>query len=189
MSRSAYCAGCGRWTRVTASPSGRMLCAACAGEPSVVSAGIEPAEPNRSSRPPPKGRRSTSSLLGLALFVAIGVGAAQFLRHPPAGSVAAEPPLGEAVQPARPLTIALSDADYPPAAQRAGEQGTVRVRLIIRASGSVERCLVGESSGSPALDAATCAGLKRGTFSPALGGDGQPVRSEINLPITWRLPE
>lgn len=133
-------------------------------------------------------RRGSLSILGLGLFVAAIVGAILFARNPPAGSVASEPPLAAAVQPARVLTSGLADAPYPADALRAGEEGTVVLRLTIKANGSVEQCLVRQSSGSSSLDSASCAGLRDSTFAPALGADGGAVRSELDVPIAWERP-
>ena len=133
-------------------------------------------------------RSGTLSILGFGLFLLLIAGVVLFVRHPPAGSVASEPPLAAAVQPARLLESGLVDAPYPAEPLRAREEGTAVLRLTIKADGSLERCLVRRSSGSEALDRAGCEGLRRSRFAPGLGADGRPVRSELDVPIAWRLP-
>lgn len=79
---------------------------------------------------------------------------------------------------------------YPPAAMRAGEQGRVVARLAIGADGRVSACTVDQSSGSAALDEATCRiASGRMTFAPARDDRGQAVASSYTLPIRWVLPQ
>lgn len=184
MSRSAHCTRCGQWRSIAASANGPMLCAACRTDPADPGIGLEGAVP----RTPPK-RRATSSLLGPLFFLAVMIGAVAFVRHPPAGSVAAAPPLVQVTEAPRLLTSGLGTADYPPAAIRAGEQGTTTARLTIGTDGRVERCAVRRSSGSRSLDVASCAGLKRSTFRPGRSAGGRLARVDLDLPIAWRLPE
>ncbi len=182
MSRSAHCTGCGQWHPVEPSADGAMLCAACRPDPPVpedVTAGA----PRRVRR------RTTSSLIGPLLFLAVMIGAGAFVRHPPAGSIAAAPPLVQVTEPPRLLTSGLGADDYPPAAIRAGEEGTTTVRLTIGTDGTVERCAVRRSSGSASLDTASCAGFKRSTFRPGRSAGGRLARVDLGLPIAWRLPE
>ncbi|RHW17909.1 energy transducer TonB [Sphingomonas gilva] len=81
--------------------------------------------------------------------------------------------------------------DYPPDAQRRGEEGTVRVRLSIDTRGRVSDCTVTSSSGSSSLDEKTCQlARRRGRFQPALDAAGNPIASTYNMPgVTWRLEE
>jgi protein TonB len=83
----------------------------------------------------------------------------------------------------------INPEDYPASAQRAEEQGTVRVRLDVGANGRVTSCTVSSSSGSSALDAATCRILRsRARFTPARDSNGNPAPDTITSPpITWRL--
>ena len=76
---------------------------------------------------------------------------------------------------------------YPSASTRAGDEGTVIVRVVIGTDGRVERATVARSSGHPRLDAAAIAqALARWRFIPALS-DGRAVESERELPVTFRL--
>jgi protein TonB len=85
----------------------------------------------------------------------------------------------------------FSDEDYPDTALRAEEQGTVRVSIVVGASGRATDCSVTSSSGSPALDRATCTIIRsRARFTPATDETGSPVSSTISSPpIVWRLPK
>ena len=83
----------------------------------------------------------------------------------------------------------FSQDDYPPSAMRNEEQGTVRARLSIDASGRVTNCSVTQSSGSSALDSTTCRILqRRARFTPARDNQGQPIADTYTTPpIRWQL--
>ena len=90
---------------------------------------------------------------------------------------------------AREISGGITADDYPAAALRAEQQGTVRVRYDIGVDGRVAACTVMASSGSAALDSATCQLLtRRYRYRPATRG-GVPVASSMTRRITWRLPE
>lgn len=90
---------------------------------------------------------------------------------------------------AREVSGGISADDYPAAAIRAGQQGTVRVRYEVGVGGRVTDCTVMASSGSAALDSATCSLIvRRYRYRPATRG-GIPVASSMTRRITWRLPE
>ena len=79
--------------------------------------------------------------------------------------------------------------DYPAVAQRNGEEGTAQARLTVGPTGRVTRCDIIRSSGSRALDDATCSVLdKRARFTPARDSSGNAVVSTVvTPPITWKL--
>jgi protein TonB len=97
------------------------------------------------------------------------------------------------VEPARAranLASYVSDADYPAEAIRREEQGVTRFRLTVSPDGRVSDCAVTGSSGSSALDAATCRLMKsRARFSPARDSDGKPTADTVANAIKWVLPE
>jgi periplasmic protein TonB len=97
------------------------------------------------------------------------------------------------VEPARAranLASYVSDEDYPSSAIRNEEQGTTRFRLGVGADGRVTECTVTRSSGSSALDAATCRLMKsRARFSPARDSGGRPVSDSVASGIRWVLPD
>lgn len=88
------------------------------------------------------------------------------------------------------LNSYFSTNDYPMAAVRNHEEGTVRFWLEINAAGRVSDCHIIQSSGSRALDEATCRILReRGRYAPARNMRGQPIASfDGDYAVTWRLP-
>lgn len=89
----------------------------------------------------------------------------------------------------KPLVAYFSHSDYPDAAIRKGEAGSVLARITIGTTGAVEGCTVIESSHSEILDRTTCAAImKRVRYKPALSAAGQPVRALDAIRIWWRLP-
>lgn len=84
----------------------------------------------------------------------------------------------------------LSSDDYPAAALRAEEQGTVAVWLDIGTDGRVTGCTISSSSGSASLDAATCRIFRsRGRFRPARNPAGEAVPGAVRERIRWALPD
>jgi TonB family protein len=87
------------------------------------------------------------------------------------------------------LASYFSQDDYPPAALRANEQGTVVFRLSVGADGRVFRCEVTRSSGSASLDEATCRILiVRARYTPARDREGRPTADIVPGRVTWTLP-
>jgi periplasmic protein TonB len=103
------------------------------------------------------------------------------------------PPAPRTVEPARAhanLSSYVSDADYPDAALRSEEQGATRFRLIVGTDGRVTGCTVVGSSGSSALDSATCRLMKsRARFTPARDSSGNPTTDSVASTIRWVLPD
>ena len=103
------------------------------------------------------------------------------------------PPEPKKVEPARAranLGSYVSDADYPAEAIRREEQGVTRFRLTVSPDGRVSDCAVTGSSGSSALDAATCRLMRsRARFSPARDSDGHPTSDTVANAIKWVLPD
>lgn len=112
---------------------------------------------------------------------------------PPRKPDIAEPPKARKVEPARAranLASYVSDEDYPTSAVRNEEQGTTRFRLGVSADGRVTECTVTRSSGSSALDSATCKLMKqRAKFTPARDSDGHLTSDSVTSAIRWVLPE
>ena len=75
---------------------------------------------------------------------------------------------------------------YPVAARRAGEQGTVTLRVQVSPDGLASRVAVEKSSGSPHLDAAALEAVKAWRFTPARRG-ADAVESWMLVPIVFRL--
>ena len=78
---------------------------------------------------------------------------------------------------------------YPAIARRRAQQGTVTVRVLVGADGSVERAEVADSSGFDALDDAALETVRsRWRFVPARRG-GAAVESWVLVPIHFALIE
>jgi TonB family protein len=83
----------------------------------------------------------------------------------------------------------MSDMDYPPAAIRAEQQGRVIAAWEVAEDGVVESCRIVGSSGSAALDAATCRIITaRLRYDPERDAAGRPVRAADHTAIRWILP-
>ncbi|MCD2324994.1 energy transducer TonB [Sphingomonas sp. IC-56] len=82
----------------------------------------------------------------------------------------------------------ISNDDYPASALRNEEEGSVGVTFNINPRGRIENCTVTSSSGSRALDDATCRLLtSRGRYSPALGSDGNAIASTGSFRFQWSI--
>jgi protein TonB len=75
---------------------------------------------------------------------------------------------------------------YPLAARRAGEQGTVTLRVLVSREGLPARVDVEKSSGSPHLDNAAHEAVKGWRFNPARRGT-EVVEGWVLVPIVFRL--
>lgn len=97
---------------------------------------------------------------------------------------------------ALPVVISLPrfDADYlnnpappyPPLSRRAGEQGTVLLRVFVASSGQPTQVDIKTSSGSPRLDQAAQEAVWRWKFVPARRGD-EAVGAWVNVPVVFSL--
>lgn len=122
-------------------------------------------------------------IIGALGVLAVPTGLAAQTPSTPVSAARAATPLGS------PQTwIGLED--YPEAAYQALQEGAVRVRLSVAPLGFVDGCTVVESSGSEALDAATCRLLSaRAFFNPARNEAGQAVPGEYVRRIRWQHPQ
>lgn len=99
------------------------------------------------------------------------------------------PPPTPPMAPPRQIAGSIAADDYPAAAMRARQQGTVRTRIGVGANGRITECTVVGSSGSSILDAATCRLIsQRFRYEPARL-NGRPVASTISRNVVWRMPE
>lgn len=81
-----------------------------------------------------------------------------------------------------------NESDYPGAARRNDEQGTVRVTFTVGADGRVANCTVVQSSGSSSLDSTTCRIFERRfRYSPARDAGGNPVPTTMRQSVSWSL--
>ena len=82
---------------------------------------------------------------------------------------------------------AVTAADYPAISVRLQEQGTVRVKYLVQADGTVGECEVSGSSGLPRLDYAACSLVRRWVFKPAVGPDGHPADTFLVDTVSFQL--
>ena len=106
---------------------------------------------------------------------------------PPAAPVAIAPPPPAEVRTAAVVQAASCEKpEYPPAARRANETGTVRLQMLIDENGKVVDSKVERSSGSRRLDEAARAALELCRFRPATV-NGKPTRAWARLEYVWTL--
>jgi|SRR5688572_12372564 periplasmic protein TonB len=108
------------------------------------------------------------------------------------------PAAAPATEPAAPGVVAVAPVNssaaylhnplppYPPAARRAGEQGTVVLRVLVTREGTASRVELDKSSGSPHLDAAARETVRAWRFTPARRG-AEAVESWMVVPVVFRL--
>jgi periplasmic protein TonB len=75
---------------------------------------------------------------------------------------------------------------YPPASRRAGEQGTVTVRVLVDERGRPGDIQLQKSSGHTRLDEAALAAIRKWTFAPAMRG-AQAVPAWTTVRVTFQL--
>ena len=97
---------------------------------------------------------------------------------PPAPAIAADR--------ATPVPLSNPAPRYPQEALRRGIQGSVQVRAMVAADGSVERLELARGSGNKHLDRAAMEAVRRWRFQPATRA-GQPISAEIMVPIEFNL--
>jgi periplasmic protein TonB len=86
-----------------------------------------------------------------------------------------------------PASRYVSPLDYP--ADAAGAEGSVGFALTIDPSGRVIGCAITCSSGSPALDAATCRIMQcRARYTAVRDSNGNPVAGTIEQSVEWKGP-
>ena len=113
----------------------------------------------------------------------------QPIQPDPTPSPPSPKPLMESARAKGDVRMLINPEDYPTTAIRNGETGSVRAQLAIGPDGRVTDCSIVASSGSAALDSATCRILtRRARFTPARNSDGAATSDSYMTPrITWRL--
>jgi TonB family protein len=76
-------------------------------------------------------------------------------------------------------------ANYPSDALAQGEQGIMRMRVIVGADGAVESCTMLKATKTETLESPACKAMQRATFEPARDAMGQPFRSFYVSSITY----
>lgn len=110
----------------------------------------------------------------------------------PVAAVAPPPPKFTPKQPTprgNPGSWATTN-DYPTRALREEREGTTGFRVTVGPDGRVTDCQVTSSSGSPDLDEAACANVRRrARFNPATDGEGQPTTGSYSNRVRWVIPK
>jgi len=105
----------------------------------------------------------------------------------PGGTAAARPSAPVLpLSPPLPLAGLSQRPAYPEVARRAGIEGTTRLKILVRADGSVGAVEVAASAGDPSLDAAAIAAARTWRFEPARRG-ADPVAVWILRDVQFRL--
>lgn len=94
-----------------------------------------------------------------------------------------------APKPVSSIHTLFSADDYPPSAIRLGQEGRVVAQVSIGSDGRITSCTITKSSGSTALDDATCRiAQRRARYTPAKDSTGSPVPSLDSISVNWTLP-
>lgn len=78
-------------------------------------------------------------------------------------------------------------ANYPRSALGAGQQGIVRMRVIIDQAGAVEQCTLLNVTQADKLQSPACEAMREARFEPALDASGQPMRSFMTTSIAYQI--
>ncbi len=87
-----------------------------------------------------------------------------------------------------PSPLARVQPEYPAAALRTREEGTVLVRAEVDALGNPTNVDIAKRSGSRDLDRAAMAAVRKWKFEPAMKG-GKAVASTVQVPVDFTLEE
>lgn len=110
---------------------------------------------------------------------------------PPSPVVASAPPASVPVE-QKPLVRAEADylnnpkPSYPRLSKRMGEQGEVRLRVLVAVDGRVASVQLSRSSGFERLDEAALESVKQWRFKPATQG-GEPLETWVEVPVKFVL--
>lgn len=77
---------------------------------------------------------------------------------------------------------------YPPTSRRLGEEGTVKLRILVDASGRSKQVEVATSSGFPRLDQAAVEAVKRWRFVAATNGSSA-IDAWTQVSVTFQLTQ
>lgn len=80
------------------------------------------------------------------------------------------------------------DPTYPPASRRAGEQGTVRLKVLVDTNGRASNVAVTQSSGFPKLDQAATEAVRKWRFVAATDGTNK-IQAYTQVAVTFKLTE
>jgi protein TonB len=112
---------------------------------------------------------------------------------PPPAPAAPPAPAPQAARPAiaNVKACAPTDADYPPAAQRAEATGTTKVRFAIDGAGALVKAEVVKSAGGSRehklLDRTAVEKLSQCKFTPGSDENGRPAGGSFDVEYVWKL--
>ena len=108
---------------------------------------------------------------------------------PPRPNPPPQPRVSQTARARGDLHSLFSTDDYPASSLRNNEQGTTGVRITVGTDGRVADCQVTQSSGSSALDSATCSIIRRrAKYTPAKNDDGSAAMGSDAVRIRWVVP-
>jgi periplasmic protein TonB len=162
-----------------------------------------PPEPQSRARAPSDGKREANTEPGLRWTLPVPVGTlpepvADERRSFAVGAEIPDPAATTATESAASAPAAAAPASvsaaylqnplprYPAESRRAGEQGTVMLRVLVSREGAAVRVELERSSGSPHLDAAARETVKAWRFTPARRG-AEAIESWLVVPVVFRL--
>ena len=87
----------------------------------------------------------------------------------------------------QPVIARQIQASYPDRALLAGEQGVIRMRVIVGEDGSVSQCELENATETESLDSSACKAMRGAKFEPALNKDGEPMRSYYSTSIIYQI--
>lgn len=85
-------------------------------------------------------------------------------------------------------TTQRGEPAYPPTSRRLGEQGTVKVKVLVDEKGRPKEVLVGQSSGFARLDQAAIEAVRKWRFVAATDGQNA-ITTWTQVAITFRLTD
>lgn len=91
------------------------------------------------------------------------------------------------VAPTQPMARHTPPPEYPVELACYDVGGTVELIMEVGLDGRPQQVRVERSSGQPALDEAALAAVREWEFTPGTRG-GQPVASDLRVPVTFRPP-
>jgi len=80
------------------------------------------------------------------------------------------------------------DPTYPPASRRAGEEGTVRLKVLVDTNGRASNVAVTQSSGFTRLDQAAMDAVRKWRFVAATDGSNK-IQAYTQVAVTFKLTE
>lgn len=159
-----------------------------------------PPPPEKPPPPPPKDNTPPPPIIAppaivrmapiqSPVFVSPIMPQAPVITPPPRPNPPPVPHVSQTAKARGDLHSLFSTDDYPASSLRNNEQGTTAVRITVGTDGRVADCQVTQSSGSSALDAATCSIIRRrAKYTPARNDDGSAAQGSDAVRIRWVVP-